>query len=90
MVTHGESLLLSLPLLGHNSKPPESSNHRLCPGVLTTLLGADEHWLEEVVGPAAQRFGEWASASRIFFTVTDLITVVQREVDRLSLFLCPR
>ena len=86
MVTHGESLLLSLPLLGHNSKPPESSNHRLCPGVLTTLLGADEHWLEEVVGPAAQRFGEWASASRTFSAITDLIALVQREVDILFVF----
>ena len=39
------SLLLSLlvPLLGHsNNRRPEESNHRLCPGVLTTLLGADE------------------------------------------------
>ena len=39
------------------------------------------------MGPAAQRFGEWASASRTFSAITDLITVVQREVDRLSLLL---
>ena len=32
-----------VPLLGDNNKRPESSNHRLCPGVSTTLLGADEH-----------------------------------------------
>ena len=36
------SLMLSLPLVGHNNKRPES-NYRLCPGVLTTLLGVDEH-----------------------------------------------
>ena len=32
------------------------------------------------MGPTAQRFGEWASASRTF-SITDLIAVVQREVD---------
>ena len=37
------SLLLYLSLLGDNNKRPESSNPRLCPGVLTALLGADEH-----------------------------------------------
>ena len=33
--------------------------------------------LEEVVGPAAQRFGEWASTSHTFSAITDLIAVVQ-------------
>ena len=37
------SLLLSLPLLGNNYKRPEASNHRLCPGVLSTLLEPDKH-----------------------------------------------
>ena len=32
-----------VPLLGDNHKRPESSNHRLWPGVLTTLLVADKH-----------------------------------------------
>ena len=41
------------------------------------------YWLEEVVRTAAQRFGEWASASRTFSSITDLLVVVQREVDRL-------
>ena len=36
------SLLLSLHPLGDINKRPESSKHRLCPGVFTTLLGADE------------------------------------------------
>ena len=44
---------------------------------------ANVYWLEEVVGSVAQRFGEWASASRTFSTITDLIAVVEREVDRL-------
>ena len=35
------------------------------------------------MGPAAQRFGEWASASRTFSAITDLFTVVQREVAML-------
>ena len=35
-------LLLSLPLLGNNNKRPESSNDRLCSGVLKGVLGADE------------------------------------------------
>ena len=38
------------------------------------------------MGPAAQRFGEWASASRTFSAITDLIAVVQREVNRLFKF----
>ena len=41
------------------------------------------------MGPAAQRFGEWASASRTFSVITDLIAVVEREVDRLCSFSCP-
>ena len=40
------------------------------------------YWLEEVVGPATQRLGEWASASRTFSAITDLVDVVQPEVDR--------
>ena len=32
------------------------------------------------MGPVAQRFGDWASASRTFSAITDLIAVVQREV----------
>ena len=39
------------------------------------------------MGPAAQRFREWASASRTF-SIIDLITVLQREVDRLFVFIC--
>ena len=38
------------------------------------------YWLEEVVGSVAQRFGEWASASRTFSAVTDLLAAVEREV----------
>ena len=34
------------------------------------------------MGPAAQRFGEWASASHTFSAITDFITVVPREADR--------
>ena len=41
-----------------------------------------------MVGPIAQRFGEWASASRTF-AITDLISVVQRDVDRLCSFSSP-
>ena len=41
------------------------------------------------MGPAAKRFGEWASASRTFSAITDLIAVVQREVDILCLFSSP-
>ena len=37
--------------------------------------------------PATQRFGEWAFASRIFSAITDLIAVVQREVDMLFVFI---
>ena len=33
--------------------------------------------------PVAQRFGEWASASRTFSVITDLVAIVQRGVDRL-------
>ena len=39
------------------------------------------------MAPAAQRFGEWASASRSFSAITDLIAVVQREVDRFFVFI---
>ena len=41
------------------------------------------------MGPAAQRFGEWASASCTFSAITDLIAAVQREVDILCSFLSP-
>ena len=41
------------------------------------------------MGPAAQRFGVWASASRTFSAITDLIAVFQREVDRLCSFFSP-
>ena len=41
------------------------------------------------MGPVAQRFGEWASASRTFSAITDLIAVGQREVDRLCAFSSP-
>ena len=43
--------------------------------------------MEEVASPVAQRFGEWASASRTFSAITDLIVVVQREVDKLFVFI---
>ena len=33
--------------------------------------------------PVAQYFGEWASASRTFSTITDVLAVVQREVASL-------
>ena len=36
-----------------------------------------------VVRPVAQRFGEWASASRTSSATTDLLAVFQREVARL-------
>ena len=39
------------------------------------------------MGPAAQRFRVWGSASRTF-SIIDLITVLQREVDRLFVFIC--
>ena len=39
------------------------------------------------MGPGAQRYGEWASASRTFSAITDLIDVVQREVDILFVFI---
>ena len=42
-----------------------------------TLLAATSqpnvYWLEEMVRPVAQRFGEWASASRTFSAITDLL-----------------
>ena len=41
------------------------------------------------MGPAAQRFGEWASASRTFSAIADVIAVVQREIDRLCFFFSP-
>ena len=41
----------------------------------------------EVVGPVAQRFGEWASASRTFSTITDFVAVVQRGVNTLLVFI---
>ena len=43
---------------------------------------ANVYWLEEVVGPVDQRFGERASASRTFSGITDVIAEVQSEVDR--------
>ena len=39
------------------------------------------------MGPAAQRFGECASASRTFSAITVLIAVVQREVDKFVVFI---
>ena len=39
------------------------------------------------MGPAAQRFGEWASAARTFSAITDLIAVVWREADILFVFI---
>ena len=39
------------------------------------------------MGLVAQRFGEGASASRTFSAITDLIAIVQREVDRLFVFI---
>ena len=37
--------------------------------------------------PVAQRFGEWASASRTFSAISDFLAVVQREVGRLFVFI---
>ena len=34
--------------------------------------------MEEVVRPVALRFGQWASASRTFSAITDLLAVVQQ------------
>ena len=51
--------------------------------LLATTSNPNVYWMEEVAGPVAQRFGEWASASPTFSAVTDLIAVVQGEVDRL-------
>ena len=42
--------------------------------------------VEEVVRSVAQRFGEWASASRTFYAITALLAVAQREVARLLVF----
>ena len=42
--------------------------------------------VEEVTRPIAQRFGEWASASRTFHAVTALLAVAQCEVARLLVF----
>ena len=53
------------------------------------IITYNAYWLEEVVGPVAQRFGEWVSASRTFSATTDLIAVVQREVGRLCSFSSP-
>ena len=39
------------------------------------------------MGTAAQRFSVWASASRTFSDITELIPVVQREVDILFAFI---
>ena len=39
------------------------------------------------MGPVAQRFGEWASGSRTSSAITDLITIAQREVNRLLVFI---
>ena len=41
------------------------------------------------MAPVAQRFGVWAPASRFFSAITDLVAVVQREVDRLCSFSSP-
>ena len=51
------------------------------------IITYNAYWLEEVVGPVAQRFGEWVSASRTFSAIIDLIAVVQREVGRLFVFI---
>ena len=39
---------------------------------------------EEVVGPVTQIVGKWGFASHTVSAITDLIAVVQSEVDRLS------
>ena len=41
------------------------------------------------MGPAAQRLGEWASASHTLSAITDLIALVQRELDILCSFFSP-
>ena len=42
----------------------------------------------EMARPVSLRCsGEWASPSRTFFDLTDIITVVQREVDTLFAFI---
>ena len=54
--------------------PAATSEHRI-------------YWFEEVVGPSTQRFGDWASASRTFYAINDLIAVAQRVVDVLFMLI---
>ena len=49
--------------------------------LLTATSQPNVYWLEEVVGPVADRFGELASASRTLSAITDFNAVFQREVD---------
>ena len=55
--------------------------------LLSAASQPNVYWSEEVVGPVAQRGCEWATASRTFSAITDLISVVQHEVDMLFVFI---
>ena len=82
---------LSIDLSVHFSTSPAAAGFVCYTAAILLAATSSPHvcWFEEVVGPVAQRFGEWASASRTFFAITDLIAVVQREVDRLCSFSSP-
>ena len=73
---------LSIGLSVHFSASPSAAGF-VCYTAAILLAATSQpivYWLEEVVGPVAQRFGEWASASRTFSAITDLLAVVQRKV----------
>ena len=81
------STCLSCPFFSHGLLAPAVS--LVCYSAATLLAptsSSNVYWLEIVVDPAAQRFGERASASRTFSYTTDLANV-QREVNRLFVFI---
>ena len=76
---------LSIGLSVHFSASPSAAGF-VCYTAAILLAATSQpivYWLEEVVGPVAQRFGEWRSASRNFSANADLLAVVHREVARL-------
>ena len=82
-------IYLSIDQSGHFFASPAAAGF-VCytDGILPAATSQPNvYWLEEVVGPVAQRFGEWASALRTFSAITDLIAVVQRGVGRLIVFI---
>ena len=83
------SIHLSIDLSVHFFASPAAAGV-VCYTAAILLAATSQHnvyWMEEVASPVAQRFGEWASASRTFSAITDLIVVVQREVDKLFVFI---